>query len=260
MTVTEQDILDWVRSFNLVSGCDKLESGMLRLETPFQHLDGSRIDLFVDMDLSQEVKLTDMGDTYAYLLDLHVKPWSSKRREKMVDDICDSLGVQRTQAELFVRVPPGDTAAFNESLVRLAQACLRISDLAMTQQSRTMSAFRDEVEEFVASIEIPYEAGVQLPGRFGKPVEVDFQAQGRTARSLVLTLSTKNAVAAHGLSNEAFRKWYDLADHAEAFAFVTAYDSTTDVFREEDVRRLEDVSTAFAYPAQSDDMAALLEA
>lgn len=254
MTMDCAGLRKLVEGFSLVKECDEIRNGMLRISTPFQYADGSHVDMFFERDLAQEWKLTDMGQTFAYLLDLHVKPWSSKRREQALSDICTSLGVSREGGQLFVRVPENRPDILTSAMVCLAQACLRVSDLAMTQRFRMVSAFRDDVEEFVANADLLYETQYALEGRYGKPVEVDFRIKGRATSSLVLTLSTANATAAHGLCNEVFRRWYDLEHHRSEHLFLTAYDTTTDVFREDDLHRLRDVSAVLGFPAEADAM------
>lgn len=260
MPINETALREMVEGFSLVKACDRVKNGMLRIATPFQYADGSHIDLFLEQDLTQEWKLTDMGQTIAYLLDLHVKPWSSKRRDQAVTDICQALGVQKEDAQLYRRIPANEPSVFTDSLVRLAQACIRVADIALTQRFRMVSAFRDEVEEFVATIDVPYETPYVLAGRFRKDVEVDFMVQGQVTKSLILTLSTQNAAAAHGLCNEVFRKWYDLSDHRQSHLFVTAFDTTTDVFRHDDLSRIRDVSSVLGFPAEVDALQEMLAA
>jgi hypothetical protein len=101
----------------------------------------------------------------------------------------------------------------------------------------------------------------KLPGPNGSEIEVDFWVKGANVSSLILTLSTQNANAAHPLCNEIFRKWYDLKkQHQSEFQFVTAYDSNTNIFKEEDLKRIEDYSTLIAFPAQSDIMQSVIAA
>jgi hypothetical protein len=113
-------------------------------------------------------------------------------------------------------------------------------------------SFRDDVEEYFASSSISYDAEVLLPGKFGIDVPVDFETHGKRVDTLILSLATGNSASSHALSNEAFRKWHDLEQHKTKYQFLTIYDSRTNVFRNEDILRLGDVSTVMAYPAQAD--------
>ncbi|HEY8668279.1 MAG TPA: DUF1828 domain-containing protein [Tepidisphaeraceae bacterium] len=251
MTVDCSNIQDLVRAVPLVQGCDIIRNGMLRMATPFRYADGSQVDLFLGQqpDLFEGWKLTDLGHTTAYLLDLHLKPWTTKRRKQIVTDICTALDVKREGGELAVYLKDGQMPLLGDAMVRLGQACIRVADLAFTQRVRPANAFREEVEEFIEMDDLRYEPDIVLPGQFGKEVPVDFEVQGRRTKSLVQTLSTGNSAAAHGLSNEIFRRWYDLNQYHQTHQFLTIYDASNDVFREDDLLRLGTLSQVFAFPA-----------
>jgi Domain of unknown function DUF1828 len=241
-----------VSGFSLISDCDVVRDGSVRMATPFQYPDGSLIDLFVKptSELFAEVELSDKGQTTAYLLDLHVKPWTTKKRKQMVSDICQSLGVKQDGGQFLIRLPSAKLAELPMEMVRLAQACIRITDIAFTQRLRSPVEFQEDFEEFVDSLDRPYETGVKLDGQFGKQVEFDFLVRGEKGNSLVQTLSTSNQYAAHGLANEVFRRWYDIANQRALFQCVTIYDTNNNVFRDDDLARIRNVSEVIGFPAE----------
>lgn len=245
-----------VQSFSLVHDCDRIRSGMLRLATAFSYPEGSQIDVFLSEKsdlLGGQYVLTDLGQTMAWLLDLHVKPWTTKKRQQILADICDSLGVQNENGELRIELGADELKNLPSAIVRLSQACIRVADIAFTQRLRSLTPFRDELEEFFEGSELPYEDGVILEGQFGNPVQVEYQVRGRKVTSLIQTLSTANQAAAHGLANEVFRKWYDLVPRfAQKNQFLTIFDATNDVVRREDLARLSTLSVVFGFPAQQD--------
>ena len=262
MDLNCQDLKQRVVGFSLVQNCDRIGNGMLRFETPFQYPDGSKIDLFIGNtgELFEDFVLTDLGQTMAYLLDLNLKPWTTKRRTQIVEDICRSLQVLQDGGQLCVKLNSKDDFRLDEGIVRLAQACIRMADLAMTQRLRVGNYFQEEFEEFLSRTELPYEPGIELDGRYGRLVPVDFRVQGRRVGSLVLTLSTANPNAAHPVANEVFRKWHDLEPHKSRHQFVSLYDSTTDALRADDIARLKDVSVVFGFPAEEEQIQAALAA
>lgn len=243
-----------VSGFSLISDCDIVGDHSVRMATPFQYPDGSLIDLFAKPtgELFDEVELSDKGQTTAYLLDLHVKLWTTKKRKQMVSDICHSLGVKQDGGQFLMRVPEARLAELPMEMVRLAQACIRVTDIAFTQRFRSPVEFQEEFEEFVDSLDRPYEASVKLEGQFGKQVEFDFLVHGEKANSLVQTLSTSNQYAAHGLTNEVFRRWYDIAHQRALFQCVTIYDTNNNVFRDDDLARMATVSEVIGFPAEHD--------
>jgi hypothetical protein len=186
----------------LVTSCDVIKNGMLRLATPFRYPDGSQIDLFLGSPtgLFPQIRVTDLGQTAAYLFDLQLKPWATFKRKQIVEDVCKSLDVTQDGGELLIALTETDlaTSALSDAMVRVAQACIRTADIAYTQRLRAPASFRDEVEEFISSDGVQVESGIVLPGRFNKDVTLDFRTRGRRVKSLILTLSTQNTAAAHG--------------------------------------------------------------
>ena len=243
-----------VSGFSLISDCDIVRDGSVRMATPFQYPDGSLIDLFAKPtgELFDAVELSDKGQTAAYLLDLHVKPWTTKKRKQMVADICQSRGVTQDGGQFFMRVQAAKLADLPMEMVRLAQACIRVSDIAFTQRLRSPVEFQEDFVEFIASIDRPYETGVKLEGQFGRQVEFEFLVQGDKSRSLVQTLSTSNQYAAHGLTNEVFRRWYDIVHQRPHYQCVTIYDSNNNVFRDDDLARMGTVSEVIGFPVEHD--------
>jgi hypothetical protein len=248
----------YATSLPLVRNCDLVKSGMLRLETPFRYPDGSQIDLFLGEagqgQVFEHYRVSDLGQTVGYLLDLQVKPWATQKRKKILEDICQALDVELDGGELLVRLKDEQltTDLLPDAMVRVAQACIRMADLAYTQRLRAPVSFRDDVEEFISSNGVEVESGITLRGKFDKEVTVDFRTTGRRVKSLILTLSTQNTAAAHGVSNEVFRKWYDLEPQKGDHQFLTLFDSTNNAVRDDDLARLAEVSTVLAFPAEQD--------
>jgi hypothetical protein len=253
-----QELAPLVANFSLVEQCDTIRDGSLRLSTPFKYPDGSQIDLFLgsppQANLMHEFLLTDKGNTTAYLLDLNVRHWTTKRRKQAVQDVCDALEVQLHGGQL--QVPLRDVEIHQElpsAIVRLSQACIRVADLAFTQRLRAVNSFKEDVEEFFDVSGLRYDTPVVLPSRFAdRTVEVDFRVYGVRTQSLVQTLSTGAAPMAHTLMNEIFRRWFDLPPEIRAAQqLLTVYDSSTDFYRPDDIERLETQSVVLAYPDQA---------
>ena len=125
------DIEDFITSACHFEGYDKVRDGSFRLATPFRYPDGSHIDVFLedggaDFD---GFELSDKGQTVAYLLDLHVKPWTSQERKQTVADTCTTLGVAEEGGVFCIRLSTGELNDLPDAIRRLGQACVRISDL-----------------------------------------------------------------------------------------------------------------------------------
>jgi len=83
-------------------------------------------------------------------------------------------------------------------------------------------------------------------------VEFDFLVHGRMVNSLIQTVSAPSGPA-HNISNEVFTRWYDIDSLRSHYQCLTVYDSTRDyVVRPEDMKRLSELSTVIAYPAEEE--------
>ncbi len=233
---------------SFVRSIDELEKGgHVRLETAFVYPDGSSIDLFLenrDPLLPTEV-LSDFGQTTSWLLDVQVKPWLSKKRQRIVQDALRIYGVTQHGGALEASVSP-DLQDLAGALMRLGQACIRVADLTYTRRTSMQAGIVEELEELIADAELDYDAGAELPGRYGKAVPIDFLVRGRQTRSAVITWSAANSSTAHTLANETFRRWYDLDVPTRTEQRVTVYDDRSDAYRDDDMQRLREVSDVLA--------------
>lgn len=241
-----------LRSYDPVLSCETVRNGMLRFATPFRYPDGSHIDLFIGQaeDLFKDFVLTDLGQTTAFLLDMQLKPLGSKRRRGLVGDICETLGVERDGGQFTIRVHQNQMDQVPEAILRLAQACIRVSDLIMTQRLQVNNTFFEELDNFIERTQLPHESGISLPGRFGEEVKIDYEVRGPTTLSLVEAISTTTGTTAHTLATETFRRWYDLEPRQKEYQFITVYDATPNMFRLDDLARLSEFSRVIGFPSE----------
>jgi hypothetical protein len=230
----------------LVRGIDTVRSGAVRLETAFLYPDGSSVDVFVreESPLFGTSRLSDLGQTTAWLLDVQVKPWLSKKRQRFLEDALRIYGVEQAGGALELAL--SSPSALMDGIVRLGQACVRVADLTYTRRSALQSGVSDELEEFLSDANLAFEANQELVGRQGAPVRVDFLVRGKTVQSALLALASANASQAHITANEIFRKWYDLDVPQRHEQRVTVFDDRFDAYRDEDLSRLRDLSDVVA--------------
>lgn len=226
----------------LIKSMDLLPKGYVRIETGLLYPDGTAIEVFLSQRAAGEnYWLSDLGQTMAWLLTMQIKPWQSKKRKTFLEDAIELFGVTQNGGALEVEV--ASIGLVSESILRLAQACLRASDLLLTRRAALQAAFPEQVEEVISDSDLTYEANVELIGRSGRPVKVDFLVRGARTRSAVLTLASGNSSQAHVAANEVFSRWYDLQGAEEqADQRVTLFDDSRDVYRDNDLRRLQEMS------------------
>jgi hypothetical protein len=239
------------KSISLVAECDTISDGILRIATEFRYPDGSHVDVFLDQSSSPYI-LSDLGETAAYLREVGIKPWASRKRRNIVADVCRRLRINQNDGQLQIEFPGMDQDAFADAVLRLGQACIRISDLSLAVRHRSPSDFKDQVQDFIDSHQFQYEVDHKLLGSKGNEVRIDFKIDGPRphSASLVQTLSAADSNTARHQAEDAFARWYDINEQRNGNSFLTVYDSSSDAFREPDLRRLQDFSQLIRFPAQ----------
>jgi hypothetical protein len=245
----------------MVRGVDKVPRGHLRLETKFKYPDRSSVDLFVvngpqGVLTPSSPVLSDLGQTMTWLADMQVRPWQSKKRQRLLEDTLYTLGVRQNGGALETTFDANPDSV-EDAVIRLGQACVRVADLSFTRRSNLQVNATEEVEELISDAELAYEPNAPLLGRHGNVVVVDFLVAGRRRKSAVLTLSAQYPGSAHGSANEVFRKLYDLDTPLRDEQRVTVYDDRHDVYRVDDLERIKDLSELVPLSARQDFVALL---
>lgn len=247
----------------MVRATDQVPKGHVRLETKFSYPDGTSVDLFIassaqPMPFAQEPHLlTDFAQTTAWLADVQVQPWKSKKRQGFVDEVLAVLGVRQNGGALEASFD-GTPGSLESAVIRLGQACVRVADLYYTRRaSFQYSSLNEDVEELLVDAELRFQPNVQVMGSLGKFVPVDFQVDGQRTHSLVMTLSSQSSASSHQVATEVFRRQFDLASGTRKEQQITIVDDRYDVFKDEDLQRIERVSVVVPFSARKDVVALL---
>ncbi len=228
----------------LVSGVDFVPRGHARIETGFRYPDGSSIDVFIQKDdtLFQNhapVRLTDFGNSLAWLNTLQIRPLKSKKREKLLKSVLDTYDIKIDGSALWCEIPEDQ---IETGIIRLGQACLRIADLVFTQRIVAQGSFEEEIEEIIAETQLDYQPKAQIIGRHGKTIDVDFKVIGKKTETAVFVLpsETKSIQTAHNKANDVFARCYDLRDWEGQR--LAAWDDRNQIYRDEDINRIGDLA------------------
>ena len=231
----------------------------VRIRTPLLYPDGGVVDIFV-VERGGAYTLTDLGETLGWLRMQTVNPRRTPRQQRLIDDVCRTLGVELSRGQLVLR--SASVAELGESVTRLAQAAVRVSDIWFTLRSRSLDSASEEVGEWLTERRISYRQGVQRRGRSGRDWNVHFETFADERTALVFLLSTGSRSAARHLTEHVLAGCYDLS-HLKTghprISFVSLFDDTSDVWRPEDFRILDDVSEVALW-SQPDEFETILKA
>jgi hypothetical protein len=215
-----------------------------RIRTPFLYPDGDIIDVFLQ-DKNGQLTLTDLGETIRWLKMQTLAPKRSPKQNQLIQDVCLTHGVEFFRGMLNARLR-GGIEDLSKAVTRLAQACLRTADIWFTYRTRSLVSITDEVADLLQERNIPFERGVPLPGRSGRIWKPDFQTRTTLNSSLVNVLTTGSRAAARGIAEHVLSKWFDLSHlrvGPESVKFVSLIDDTMDVWTEQDLKLVGEVST-----------------
>ena len=124
-----------------------------RIRTLFLYPDGDYIDLFCKAS-GDVITVTDLAETTGWLRMQTVARTRTVTRERHIEDVCVTPGVEFYNDMLQARLRRGDSLA--DVIMRVAQAALRISDLWFTFRNRAISMIVDEVSDYLTQRELMF--------------------------------------------------------------------------------------------------------
>ena len=115
--------------------CSPAPQDGVRVRTPMLYPDGGVVDVFV-LERNGRYIVTDFGDTLGWLGLQSVSKKRTKKQEALIQDVCLTLRIENLRDQLMLRdVPRG---ALGDSVLRVAQAAVRVSDLWFTLRSQAI--------------------------------------------------------------------------------------------------------------------------
>ena len=230
----------------------------VRVRTPMMYPDGGIVDVFV-LERDDGYSVTDFGEALGWLYLQSVSRNRTRRQQLLIEDVCQTLSVELFRGQLILR--NARTDELGDAVIRMAQAVVRVSDIWFTMRSQSLQTTSDEVEEWLGEKRIPYERGVRQQGRSSKDWTIDFRT--RTERtSLIFLLGTGTRGAVSRITEHVLAGCVDLSylksTHPN-LTFVSLFDDTQDVWRDQDFRLVEDHSEV-AYWSRPDTLERILVA
>ncbi len=231
-----------------------------RIRTPFLYPDGDYIDLFCKAS-GDVITVTDLAETTGWLRMQTVDRTRTVKQERLIEDVCMTHGVVFCNGMLQARCRRGDSLA--DVVMRVAQAALRVSDLWFTfRPPRAVPKIVDEVADYLTQRKLTFDRDKKFNGRFGHVWRVNFHVRTSKRRSLVHVLSKSSRQEAHRMAEHVLATWYDLK-HLKSvpylFRFVSLFDDTVGVCRDEDVQMVGSLSTISMWSRPDEFVRALSE-
>ena len=222
--------------------CSPAPQEGVRVRTPMLYPDGSVVDVFV-LERNDRFIVTDFGDALDWLGLQSVSQRRSPKQEALIQDVCQTLRMERFRDQLMLR--DVTSGALGESVFRVAQAAVRVSDLWFTLRSQAIQSIAEEVDEWLNDRGIPFERQVSRQGRSTQDWTIDFQTLTDKRTCFVFLLATGTRGAARRLTEHVLAGCVDLNHHKEfqpSIEFVSLFDDTEDVWQPHDFHMVEPVS------------------
>ncbi len=231
----------------------------LQINTPYLFPDGDCIDVFCRID-GDVITVTDLAVATGWLRMQSVALRRTSKQNQLIGDVCMTLGIEFYRGMLQAHCRSGDQLA--ATVMRVAQAALRVSDLWFTLRPRAVPSITDDVADFLTRRHYRFGRAQMLTGQSGRTWKIHFRVWTKARNSLVQVLSTKNRATAHRASERVLAVWHDLhhlAEAPKAPTFVSLFDDSSYAWDDKDFRLIESVSTVSRW-SRPDEFATILSA
>lgn len=247
---------DLQRGIGPLFACSK-RGDYLQIHTPYLFPDGDCIDVFCRID-GDVITVTDLAVATGWLRMQSIALRRTSKQNQLIGDVCMTLGIEFYRGMLQAHCRSGDQLA--ATVMRVAQAAVRVSDLWFTLRPRAASSITDDVAGFLTKRQYRFECAQMLTGKSGRTWKIHFQVRTKSHNSLVQVLSTKSRAVARRVSERALAVWHDLyylSEAPRAPTFVSLFDDSFDVWDDRDYRLIESVSTVSRW-SQPNEFATIL--
>ena len=210
--------------------CSPAPQEGVRVRTPMLYPDGGVVDVFV-LEGNNGYIVTDFGDALGWLGLQSVTQRRSPKQNALIQDVCQTLRIEIDRDRLMLRgVACG---ALGESVLRVAQAAVRVSDLWFTLRNQAIQSTAAEVDEWLREREIVFETRVSKQGRSTQNWTIYFETRTDNRTCLVFLLATGARGAVRRMTEHVVAGCVDL-NHLKGsqpdLVFVSLFDDTEDVW------------------------------
>ena len=207
-----------------------------------QYPDGGFVDVFVAAGESGRYLVTDYGDTLGWLRTNSTGSKLSSNQRALIDDVALTLGVELDRGQLVIA---GGGAPLADHVQRLAQAAVRVADISFTFRAQRTNTVADDVDEWLRSHSFEVQRGLRRRGRSGREWLIDYGVRADDRDSFMFLLSSGARATARRTVEHVVSGCVDLSTWPPAPGqrpLTSLIDDTIDIWRDEDLSLLSDVS------------------
>ncbi len=220
----------------------------LRIVTPFALPDGDLLVLFV-LRHSDPPLLGDLGETLRWLRSHTSAARRSEGLQQRILEICTGLGVALERGELRTHTRPHEPLSL--ALVRLAQACLRVSELWRSFRPRPASALLDDIDAELRRLParpLSITRGDRIAGISATTWSVDFRVRTPERHTLIFILASERREHARKLAEHVVAACTDLAHlrklRRTPVQFLAVFDDRGEAWSDAEARLVAPFATA----------------
>jgi len=213
------------------------------IQTPFLYPDGDYISLYVESKHEGTFIVSDFGETIRWLRSNTQTIKRTPKQNLIIQDICLTHDVEFLNGILQVSV--SQESEIPETIFRVSQAAIRVSDIWLTFRNRTIQSTTEEVSEYFDEKAIKYERNRKESGKSGRNWTIDFYSETTQKNSFIALLSTGSKQSAKSSIDHVVACFHDirlLHENDQRHSFVSLIDDTNDVWEETDFNLLSQVS------------------
>src|SRR5215472_7248352 len=118
----------------------KPQGQCVRVRTLLLYPDGGVVDVFV-RERDGHIAVTDLGEALGWLRQQTIGGKRSPRQQRLLQDICLTLGVELFRGQLLARAANG--SGLTDLILRVAQAAMRVGDLWFTTRTKSLESVAD---------------------------------------------------------------------------------------------------------------------
>lgn len=224
----------------------------LRVLTPFARPDGDLIVAFI-LRHSDPPLLGDLGETLRWLRSHTGAARRGEGLQQRILDICTGLGVALERGELRTHARPDEPVAL--ALVRLAQACLRISELWRSLRPRHGAALLDEIDaelrQRLTARPLAITRNERIAGISATTWSVDFRVRARECHTLLFVLASERREHARKLAEHVVAACTDLAHlrklRRTPVRFIAVFDDRGEAWSDAEARLVAPFATPYKW-------------